>query len=157
VKTACIPASNSAHLIMASQFLTGLFSLEGKTAIVTGGTGGLGKAMTVGLAKAGATIVSIELPNDPLSTKLAEEVAAVGSTVKAFTCDLANPKDLRRCYASIWENGITPDILLNCAGVMRRDKCEDAKDEDIDLVSFLPRSILRLRLSLSYTELTSSR
>jgi 2-deoxy-D-gluconate 3-dehydrogenase len=120
---------------MSSEFFASLFSLHGKTAIVTGGTGGLGKAMTVGLAKAGATIVSIELPNDPLSEKLVEEVTAAGSTVTAFHCDVANAKSLRQCYASIWEKGITPDILLNCAGVMRRDKIEDAKDEDIDLVS----------------------
>lgn len=122
---------------MGSQFLASLFSLEGKTAIVTGGTGGLGKAMTVGLAKAGATIVSIELPNDPNSAQLGEEIAAAGSSVTVFTCDLSKPKDLRSCYASIWEKGIVPDILLNCAGIVRRGKCEDITDEDIDLVSYV--------------------
>lgn len=122
---------------MGSQFLTSLFSLEGKTAIITGGTGGLGKAMTIGLAKAGARIVSIELPDDPNSAQLGKEVAAVGSAVTVFTCDLAKPKDLRACYASMWEKDIMPDILLNCAGIVRRGKCEDMADEDIDLVSYL--------------------
>jgi 2-deoxy-D-gluconate 3-dehydrogenase len=122
---------------MPSQYLTDLFSLEGKTVIVTGGTGGLGSTMTVALAKAGASIVSIELPGDPNSAILEEALAGVGSKVTAFHCDLADAKDLRRCYASIWEKGFNPDILLNCAGVMRRDKCEDAKDEDIDLVGYL--------------------
>ncbi|PVH75078.1 NAD(P)-binding protein [Cadophora sp. DSE1049] len=119
---------------MTSQFLTNLFSLEGKTAIVTGGTGGLGKAMTIALAQAGAIIVSIQLPKDPNSAALAEAVAGVGSKVTPFECDLASPQDLRRCYASIWEAGFAPDVLLNCAGIIRRDACEDAKDEDIDLL-----------------------
>jgi 2-dehydro-3-deoxy-D-gluconate 5-dehydrogenase len=122
---------------MASQFVANLFSLEGKTAIITGGTGGLGKEMTVALAKAGAVIVSIEAPGDPNSAALAQAVKAAGSKLTAFECDLTNPKNLRGCYSSIWERGIEPDILLNCAGVMRRDACEDAKDEDIDLVSDL--------------------
>lgn len=123
------------HLKMASQFITQLFTLEGKTAIVTGGTGGLGKAMAVALAKAGATIVSIELPGDPNSAKLAEAIVEAGSKITAFECDVGNATDLRRCFASIWESGVIPDILINCAGVMRRDRCEDVKDEDIDLVS----------------------
>ncbi len=121
---------------MTSQFLTGLFSLEGKTAIVTGGTGGLGKAMTLALAQAGASIISIQLPKDPNSTALAQAITDAGSKVTAFDCDVADAKDLRRCYASIWEAGHTPDILLNCAGIVRRDACENAKDEDIDLVSY---------------------
>jgi 2-dehydro-3-deoxy-D-gluconate 5-dehydrogenase len=127
---------------MSSQFLTTLFALEGKTAIVTGGTGGLGKVMTVALAKAGAAIVSIEVPNDPNSALLSEAVVGAGSKITAFNCDLANPKDLRACYASIWDKGITPDILLNCAGVMRRDKCEDVNDDDLDLVSHLQSHLM---------------
>ena len=119
---------------MSSSYISSLFSLDGKVAIITGGTGGLGKAMTEGLAKAGAVIISIELPNDPNSAALADAVTAVGSSVKVFKCDVGNPKELRDCYKRIWESGVTPDILLNCAGVMRRDKCEDARDEDIDLV-----------------------
>src|SRR4051812_46245823 len=55
---------------MDTQFLRSLFGLQGKTAIITGATGGLGSAIALGLAKAGANIVSIEMPNDPLSAAL---------------------------------------------------------------------------------------
>lgn len=99
--------------------------------------------MTVGLATAGASIISVELPNDPNSSVLKDAVTAVGSTVQVFNCDVGNAKDLRDCYKRIWESGVVPDILLNCAGVMRRDKCEDVRDEDIDLVYVLPFSPMK--------------
>lgn len=44
-----------------SSFLTKLFSLEGQTAMVTGGTRGIGQAMTLALAEAGADIISIQV------------------------------------------------------------------------------------------------
>lgn len=119
---------------MASQYLNQGFSLTGKTAIVTGGTGGLGSAMVGALVQAGASIVSIELPNDPLSAALKNIIEGFGGTASVFNCDLRNPKSLRECYQSIWDAGVTPDILLNCAGVVRRNSCEDATDEELDLV-----------------------
>lgn len=117
-----------------SQFLTSLFSLAGKTAIVTGGTGGLGLEMTLALAEAGADIVSIELPNDPRSGLLAEGVQKAGRSLRVFHADVADSKALRETFAKIWEAGVTPDILLNCAGINRRGKVEDFSDEDIDAV-----------------------
>jgi 2-dehydro-3-deoxy-D-gluconate 5-dehydrogenase len=121
---------------MASQYLSNVFSLEGKSAIMTGATGGLGSALAAGLAQAGvSTIISIELPGDSLSSDLSSKVESVGGKVVHFQCDLRNPKSLRECYQSIWNSGITPDILINCAGVMRRNLCENATDEELDLVS----------------------
>ncbi|OAL23204.1 hypothetical protein AYO20_11016 [Fonsecaea nubica] len=120
---------------MASQYLGNMFSLEGKTAIMTGATGGLGSAQATALAQAGvSTIVSIEAPNDPQSADLKAKVEGVGKKLVAFHCDLRNPKSLRDCYASIWQAGIVPDILINCAGVMRRNLCENATDDEIDLL-----------------------
>jgi 2-deoxy-D-gluconate 3-dehydrogenase len=120
---------------MSSSYLTDLFSVRDKVAIVTGATGGLGFAMAVGLAKAGARIVSIEIPNDPNSERLLNAIRDVGGESTIFTCDVLNSTSLRLCYSSIWAKGFTPDILVNCAGVMRRNSCENATDEDIDLVS----------------------
>jgi 2-deoxy-D-gluconate 3-dehydrogenase len=125
---------------MAAQYLSNIFSLEGKSAIVTGGTGGLGSALATALAQAGvSTIVSIELPNDPLSSDLKSKIEGVGGKLLQFHCDLRDPKSLRDCYQSVWGAGVVPDILINCAGVMRRNLCENATDEELDLVSeFLP-------------------
>lgn len=118
-----------------SEYLASIFSLSGKTAILTGSTGGLGTAFATALAKAGiSTIVSIEAPNDPASVDLRAKIEGAGGEIKQFECDLRNPKSLRNCYASIWEAGVVPDILINCAGVMRRNLCENATDDEIDLV-----------------------
>lgn len=121
---------------MATEYLSSIFSLSGRTAIITGATGGLGSALATALAKAGvSTVVSIEVPDDRLSGELQSKIEGVGSHLKKFECDLADPKSLRKCYASVWESGIVPDILINCAGVMRRNLCENATDEELDLVS----------------------
>lgn len=127
---------------MASQYLSGIFSLEGKTAIFTGATGGLGSALAVAFAQAGASIISIELANDPSSEDLKAKIAGVGGKINQFHCDLRNAKSLRDCYQSIWETGTEPDVLVNCAGVMRRNLCENATDEELDLVS--PRILVGL-------------
>ncbi|KIY02688.1 uncharacterized protein Z520_01153 [Fonsecaea multimorphosa CBS 102226] len=121
---------------MASQYLSSMFSLEGKTAIITGATaGGLGSALAVALAQAGVSaVISIEAPNDPLSADLKTKIESVGGKLTTFHCDLRNPKSLRECYQSIWKAGIVPDVLLNVAGVMRRNLCENATDDEIDLL-----------------------
>lgn len=119
---------------MAPNYIEEMFSLNGKTVITTGATGGLGSAMTMALAKAGASIVSIELPNDPNSASLAQAIADVGSKFQAFHCDIGNIEALRRCFAEIWAAEIVPDILVNSAGVMRRNQCENATDAELNLV-----------------------
>lgn len=119
---------------MSQQYLSSLFSLDGKTAIVTGGTGGLGLEMTLTLANAGADIVAIELLNDPRAHLLEEGVQKAGRKLHVFHGDVADSKGLREVFGRIWEAGHPPDILLNCAGINRRGKVEDLTDEDIDAV-----------------------
>jgi len=109
-----------------------LFSLTGKTAIVLGGTGGLGQVMTLALAEAGTDIVSIELPNDAQSGKLEEGIKQLGRKYSKFDCNVADAKSLRSTFAKIWDSGIVPDILLNSAGIQRRGKAEEISDEDLD-------------------------
>ena len=114
-----------------------LFSLEGKTAVVTGGSGGLGLAMTSALAEAGANIISLQIPGDPNGESLQKTVEALDRSFSKFECDVSNATDLRATFQNIWEQNISPDILLNCAGIQRRKKVEDFTDEDIDAVWFL--------------------
>lgn len=95
-----------------------LFSLKGKTAITTGGTGGLGLSMAIALAEAGANIVSIQLAGDARASMLKEGVEACGRKLTVFETDVADSAKLRACFAEIWKAGIVPDILLNCAGIV---------------------------------------
>jgi 2-deoxy-D-gluconate 3-dehydrogenase len=79
------------------------------------GTGGLGLEMCLAMSECGANIVSIHLPNDPAQRKMEEAIAAVGGKVAAFASDVGNSVELRKTFHSIWEAGIVPDVLLNCA------------------------------------------
>jgi hypothetical protein len=96
-----------------------LFSLQGKTAIVTGSTGGLGTAMTMALAAGGADIVSIELPNDPGTQNTKDNVTKIGRKIRQYECNVGDSKELRATYQKIWSDGIKADILLNCKGCCR--------------------------------------
>jgi 2-dehydro-3-deoxy-D-gluconate 5-dehydrogenase len=91
--------------------------------------------MSVSLAEAGADIVSINLPDDSELETLESEVTRCGRKFSSYACDVSSSDALRATFASIWKDGVTPGILLNCAGLNRRGKIEDMTDEKIDLVS----------------------
>lgn len=114
--------------------LTDLFSLQGKTVVATGATGGLGAEMCKALAEAGANIVSIQLPNDSTAPLFEKTIKSLGRSVTSFECNIADSAQLRKTFAMIWRAGVVPDILLNCAGLNRRGPIECMTDDDIDLV-----------------------
>ncbi|KAF2728100.1 2-deoxy-D-gluconate 3-dehydrogenase [Polyplosphaeria fusca] len=117
---------------MDAAYLANLFTIQGKTAILTGATGGLGSAIALGLAKAGANIVSIEMPGDPNSNALQDLISQTKRQIVRFECELADAKSLRACWSGMWAEGVVPDVLVNVAGVMRRNRAEAATDEEID-------------------------
>ena len=85
-------------------------------------------------AEAGANIVSIHLPADPGQPSLEEAIESVGRKCTAFEGDVGDSVALRRAFQSVWNAGVVPDILLNCAGLNRRGPIEEMTDEKIDLV-----------------------
>ncbi len=90
--------------------------------------------MCLAMAECGASIVSIHLPDDPAQSKLEQAIAAVGGKVTAFASNVGNSPDLRKTFHSMWEAGVVPDVLLNCAGLNRRGAIEEMTDDKIDLV-----------------------
>ena len=129
--------------------ITNLFSLRGKTAIVTGATGGIGLVLTVTLAECGADIVSIQIPDDPGAKTLQEKVEGLGREFHAFDSDLKDYKTIGGTFEKIWAAGITPDILLNCAGITRHSNIEDTP------ISYL-EDVKSLANFSKYHELTST-
>jgi 2-deoxy-D-gluconate 3-dehydrogenase len=115
-----------------------MFKLTGKTAVITGGTGGLGIDMAQALAEAGADIVSLELPNDPLSQNLREAIKPSGRKLTAFDCNVRNPQSIKDAFKAIKNAGIKLDILVNSAGVTRHMKVEETPVEDLNAVSAPP-------------------
>ena len=93
--------------------------------------------MCLAMAESGANIVSIHLPDDPAQSKLEQAITAVGGKVRGFACNVGNSADLRTTFHSIWDAGVVPDVLLNCAGLNRRGAIEEMTDDKIDLVNRL--------------------
>lgn len=102
-----------------------IFSLGGKTVIVTGATGGIGLTLAVAFAEAGADIVSIQMANDPGSKSLAEKIEATGRKLLEFESNLKDYKSIPATFERIWAAGVVPDILLNSAGITRVASVED--------------------------------
>ncbi len=95
-----------------------LFKLNDRVALVTGAGRGLGQAMAVGLAEAGADIVTVTRSGDCAET--ADRVRAAGRHFWAFTGDLAIPADREGLIDRIVEQTGRLDILVNNAGISGR-------------------------------------
>ncbi|MGL4292905.1 MAG: gluconate 5-dehydrogenase [Bacteroidales bacterium] len=95
------------------------FSLEGKIALVTGASYGIGFAMASGLAKAGAKIVFNDI-NEEFLAKGLENYKAAGIDVKGYVCDVTNEEQVNAMVKQIEEEVGTIDILVNNAGIIKR-------------------------------------
>ena len=116
------------------------FSLAGKTALVTGGTYGIGFAIAEGLANASAKIAFNDI-NQELVDKGIAAYEAKGIAVKGYVCDVTNEAQVQAMVAAI-EKDIAPiDILVNNAGIIRRTPMHEMEEQDfrkvidIDLIA----------------------
>ncbi|MFJ7953202.1 SDR family oxidoreductase [Lysinibacillus sp. NPDC096418] len=92
-----------------------LFSLKGKTAIVTGGGSGLGAQIAQGFAEAGANIVLCSRKVE-MCEEVATELANLGVQTLALPCDVTNPEDVANVVTKTKENFGSIDILVNNSG-----------------------------------------
>src|SRR5690606_10158602 len=109
-----------------------LFNLENQVAIVTGGNRGLGGAMSLGLAEAGADIVIVQRSKEESET--AKKIKELGRRCLTISYDLSNTKDLQTIVDQTIEEFGKIDILVNNAGVQRRHPCVEFPEEDWDFV-----------------------
>jgi gluconate 5-dehydrogenase len=106
-----------------------LFDLAGRTALVTGSSRGLGRAMAEGLAEAGAAVVL----NGSDAGRLAEGAAAMraaGATVYEARFDVTDEAAVVAAFASLDEQGVAVDILVNNAGIQFRKPMVDLETKD---------------------------
>jgi NAD(P)-dependent dehydrogenase (short-subunit alcohol dehydrogenase family) len=92
-----------------------LFTIEGQTAVVTGGSGVLGRTMCLALAQAGARVVVLGRRAE-LANKVAEEIRAAGGQALGISCDVTQRSDLERALAQVTDTFGPIDILVNGAG-----------------------------------------
>jgi 2-deoxy-D-gluconate 3-dehydrogenase len=108
-----------------------LFSLAGNVALVTGASRGLGAGMALGLATAGADVV-LHASTPPRDT--AEAVTRLGRRAATLAADLGDPSAPARLAAEALAVYGRIDILINNAGVIRRQPAAEHGDEDWDAV-----------------------
>ncbi|KAK3337527.1 hypothetical protein B0T19DRAFT_455381 [Cercophora scortea] len=106
-----------------------MFSLEGHTAVITGGTRGIGQAVAIGLAEAGADILLVQT-----STTTIGAVRALGRKATIYTADLSSAESVAQLVPKILADGHQIRILVNCAGIQRRHACESFPDTDFNEV-----------------------
>ena len=110
------------------------FSLEGKTALVTGCRRGIGRAMAVGLAEAGADIVGVSSKLEPTGSDVEREVRAAGRSFHGYKCEFAHRKAVYAFIERVKSTHPVVDILVNNAGTIARAPAIEHSDEDWDRV-----------------------
>ncbi|WPH04094.1 Hypothetical protein R9X50_00697900 [Acrodontium crateriforme] len=105
-----------------------LFSLEGQTALVTGGTRGIGQAMAIALAEMGADILLVQRDESSQITK--EAIEKLGRKAQIYTADLASAESISKLVPKVLADGHTIHILLNCGGIQRRHPAHQFPDSD---------------------------
>src|SRR5580693_9950242 len=96
-----------------------LLDLTGKTAVVIGGTSGIGFALARELAKAGADVVPTGRRAE-LARKAAADVVALGRRSLAITCDVTDDASLEQLLKAVWAEFGSVQILVNSAGRIKR-------------------------------------
>ncbi|HTX41044.1 MAG TPA: glucose 1-dehydrogenase [Acidobacteriaceae bacterium] len=93
--------------------------LDGKTAVVVGGTSGIGRAISLGLAEAGADVVASARRQEQVN-ETADEIESRGRQTLRITCDMQDRGSLERLLGETLGRFGKADILVNCAGKIRR-------------------------------------
>jgi len=109
-------------------------SLKGKVAIVTGGRHGIGRAIALAFAEAGADIVVCDLVEDGKLETVAGEVESLGRRCLAVRTDVTRKSDVDNLVSSVMNEFSVIDILVNNAGVCIRERLLDHSEEDWDTV-----------------------
>lgn len=94
-------------------------SLEGKTAVIVGGTSGIGRALSLGLADAGADVIASARRKEQVD-ETAAEIEARGKRTLRVSSDVSDRASLENLLAQTLEHFGKVDILINCAGKIKR-------------------------------------
>ena len=106
------------------------FSLIGKTAIITGGASGIGKAIAKIFAEQGAKVHILDI-NKEGATQTANEIRKANQKATAHCCDVSNQKNVNKIIKNITTTD-TIDILVNNAGIAHIGSIEKTEEADLD-------------------------
>jgi NAD(P)-dependent dehydrogenase (short-subunit alcohol dehydrogenase family) len=108
-------------------------NLEAKTAVVIGGTSGIGLTLAKGLASAGANVVPSGRRRDRVES-VAADIKKTGARSLAMTCDVAERSSLQALLEAVCAEFGKVDILVNCAGITQRTPILDMAEKDWNAV-----------------------
>jgi NAD(P)-dependent dehydrogenase (short-subunit alcohol dehydrogenase family) len=108
--------------------MSSLFDLQGKTAVVIGGTSGIGQALALGLADAGADVVASARRSAQVD-QVAAEIEAKGRSTLRVLSDVSQRDTLEKLRDAVVEKFGKVDILVNCAGITKRAPTADFPEE----------------------------
>jgi len=106
-----------------------VFNLDGRTAVVTGGTSGIGRALSVGLAEAGADVVATARRQKQVD-ETASEIEERGRQTLRVASDVGDRGSLEKLLDATVERFGKVDILVNCAGVIKRTPTLDLTEAE---------------------------
>ncbi len=107
---------------------------EGKTALVTGASRGIGRAIALRLASEGANVVVNYNANTSAANAVANEIEALGRQASVVQADVATPADVERLVQSALEKFSRIDVLVNNAGITRDTLIMRMSEDDWDAV-----------------------
>ncbi|MBA3063914.1 3-oxoacyl-ACP reductase FabG [Candidatus Woesearchaeota archaeon] len=108
-------------------------NLKNKVAIVTGSRRGIGKAIALALAKAGANVVVSDINIDDCN-KVVEEIKDINGNALAVKADVSNPEDVSKMINLTTEKFGKVDILVNNAGIYMQKSLTDVTEQDFDRI-----------------------
>ncbi|WP_420309437.1 SDR family NAD(P)-dependent oxidoreductase [Streptomyces sp. YS-B37] len=114
--------------MISSDYLSELFSLDGRVAVVTGGSSGIGRAAAGALARAGASVVVVARRERELAVTV-DELTAEGCRAAWVSGDLGTRDGIRAAADAVVEVFGEPDILVNSAGINLRPPLGELSDD----------------------------
>ena len=111
-----------------------LFQLKGKTALVTGCKRGIGKAMAIALAEAGADIIGVSATLESSGSAVEKEVTSLGRKFSAYAADFSDREALYAFIRQVQKDHSVIDILVNNAGTILRKPAAEHPDEYWDTI-----------------------
>ncbi|MGD6966752.1 SDR family NAD(P)-dependent oxidoreductase [Rossellomorea vietnamensis] len=105
------------------------FELTGKTAVVTGAGRGIGRAIAIGMAEAGADVAILSRTEEDLK-ETASHIEKIGRKAYILTTDVTVREEVEKAISSVKEQAGSIDILVNNAGMNIRSKALDVTDDE---------------------------
>jgi len=113
--------------------LSQLFSLEGKNILLTGAAGGIGEVLAKGLAEAGAHMLLCDIAEEKLYA-IRDGIIADGGGAAAYRLDISDMDSIKSCVGRAIADSGRIDVLINCAGINKRDGFLDVTEELYDRI-----------------------